>query len=110
MIRGETVTLIRKGAATGRDSLGNDTFTPSETPAPGAVFSPGGTTETVQGGDTVVETPSFTWVNNVPSLTAVDQIRRGTGEVYEIDGVPSDFQSPFSSTQVLQVHVRKVAG
>jgi hypothetical protein len=110
VIRGETVTLIRKGAATGQDAYGKDTFTPSEVPVPGAVWAPGGTTETLASGDVVVEQPSFTWVNNVPSLTAVDQIRRGNGDLFEIDGEPADYPSPSSTTRVLQVHLRKVTG
>jgi hypothetical protein len=110
VIRGETVTLIRKGAPTGKDADNNNTYTPTESPVSGAVFSPGGTVETVQGGDLVTDTPSFTWVNNVPSLTAVDQFQRSNGDLYEIDGVPSDFQSPFSTTRVLQVHVKRVTG
>jgi hypothetical protein len=110
VIRGETVTLIRKGQATGQDAYGRDLFTPTETAAPGAVWAPGGTTETLASGDTVVEQPSLTWVNNVPGLTAVDQIRRANGDLFEIDGEPADYPSPFSSTRVLQVHVRKVTG
>jgi hypothetical protein len=109
-IRGETVTLIRKGAPTGQDALGNDTFTPTEVPWPSAVWAPGGSTENVQGGDTVVELPSLTWVNNIPDLTAVDQIRRANGDLFEIDGEPADYPSPFSTTRVLQVHLLKVTG
>lgn len=110
MIRGETVTLIRKGVATGHDPDCNDTFTPTETPAPGAVFTPAGSTETIQGREQVTDTPTFTWVDTVPSISALDQIRRADGGLYEVDGEPQAYSSPFSGMQVLVVRAGRVTG
>jgi hypothetical protein len=108
-LTGETVTLIRR-SVTGRDVDGNDIKTDVRTPAPGAVFAPAGSIEQVQGEDLVSSTASVTWLNACPSLKAVDAVERANGDRYEITGDPQDFQSPFTQTRVLTVHLTKVTG
>lgn len=106
---GETVTLLGR-AVTGRDALGNDVYTATETPAPGAVFVPGGSMEQTQGADQVTDRDSFIWISSPPNVAAVDAIRRTDGTKYEVQGNGSDYSSPFSNTRVLQVFVEKVTG
>jgi hypothetical protein len=105
----ETVTLIRR-VVTGQDADGNDAFSSTESLVQGAVFLPAGSTEQVQGQDQVVTDPTFMWVNNVPTVKAIDAIRRTNGDLFEVVGDPGDAQSPFSSTRVLTVRTRKVTG
>lgn len=106
---GETVTLITR-TVTGRDADGNDVKGTVETPWPGTVFAPAGSTEHLAGQDTVDSTASFTWVDDLPAIDAYDAIRRPNGDLYEIVGQPEAYSSPFNGQQVLQAHVNRVTG
>lgn len=106
---GETVTLITR-TVTGRDADGNDVKGTVETPWPGTVFAPAGSTEQLAGQDMVTATAAFIWVDDVPDIDAYDAIRRPNGDTYEVAGTPPDFPSPFSGRRVLQVNVNRVTG
>jgi hypothetical protein len=55
---GETVTLLSR-TVSGRDADGNDVYTTVETPVPGSVFAPFGSTELIQGQDTTIQNPTI---------------------------------------------------
>ncbi len=110
MIRGETVTLIKRSVAAERDALNNDQYEDASVPFSGAVFAPGGTTEGVQGQELVTTSDQFIWIGVIPDLSAVDAILRPNGDKYEVDGDQPAFESPFSGTKVLAVNVTKVSG
>lgn len=76
-----------------------------------AVFAPGGSTETVQGGDTVITQPTLYGVDETLAVTALDVFVIG-GDRYEVDGDPqAGFQSPFSGWRPgVVVQLRKVSG
>jgi hypothetical protein len=83
-----TVSFITNGAPTGKDDLGNDTYSPTTQSVPGCMFAPGGSTEDVQGRDQVTDQPTV----YAPTGTAVGApdsvIVPGYGE-YKVDGKPA---------------------
>jgi hypothetical protein len=82
-----TVTFLIQGEPTGQDPLGNDTFTPSAVLVPGCLFSPGGSTENVQGQDQVIDQPTVYAPTGTPT-TAYDQaVVPGYG-TFDVDGKP----------------------
>jgi len=91
----EDFTLLSQGV-TGQDSDGNDVYGPTETATSG-VFAPGGSTELIQGQNTVIDNPRIYLVPGAPVPTATDKIRRElTGYVYDIDGEPAIYANPFT--------------
>ena len=94
----ESFTLISK-AVTSQDSDGNDVTTATELPVTGA-FAPEGSTELIQGQDTVIANPSIYLSPGSPVPAATDKIRRElTGETFSIDGAPQVFLNPFTGDQ-----------
>lgn len=89
----ETFTILTR-AVTGQDGDGNDVYGPVETTVKGA-FAPQGSTELIQGQETVLthDTVYLETGTAVPKPT--DQVRRGT-TVYDIDGTPRTYQNPFT--------------
>jgi hypothetical protein len=97
---GETVTLLSR-TVSGRDADGNDVYTTVETPVPGSVFAPFGSTELIQGQDTSIQNPTIYLGDPTVIPKATDRVRRPNGEVYEIDGVPQVFPpNPFTGERV----------
>lgn len=94
----EAFTIIGR-AVIGEDSDGNDVYGPTETATSGA-FAPEGSTELIQGQDTVIENPTIYLSPGSPTPAATDQIRRElTGETYLIDGKPAVYLNPFTGAQ-----------
>lgn len=102
-----TVTLVRrtKGAP---DSLGNDTWTEGASPAK-AIYSPGGSSEQIQGRDTVVTTATV-YLEPSADVRYIDAVIVA-GQRFEIDGEPITWTSPFTAwTPGVEVHLRRAAG
>jgi hypothetical protein len=89
----ETMAIVTR-TVTGTDSYGNDVYSPVESPIYGA-FAPQGSTELVQGRETVLthDTVYLEVGTAVPKPT--DQVRRA-GVLYDIDGTPRTYQNPFT--------------
>lgn len=89
-----TVTLITR-TVTGRDQYGNDQYGETSTTV-GGVFAPGGSSELVQGQDTVISKPTV-YLPAGTGVSAVDAIVVG-GLRYTVDGQPADWTagSPFT--------------
>ena len=83
-----------------QDGYGNDVpGTPTETPATGA-FAPAGSTELIQGQDTVIANPTVYLTDGSPIPKATDKIRReATGETFLVDGQPLVFHNPFTGDE-----------
>lgn len=98
---GETVTIVRPGPPT-RDAYGNDVpGAPTETDVPGCGLAPrdstgAGSNEIVQARDTVI-TGLILYAPWGTDLRATDKIRVG-GVLYEVDGQPGSFRSPFTGS------------
>lgn len=100
---GETVTVIRPGPPT-QDEYGNDVpGTPTETDIPGCGIAPregaGGGSEILQAQqvrDTVI-TGLTLYAPYGTDLRATDRVRVG-GAVYEVQGQPGAFASPFTGS------------
>jgi hypothetical protein len=90
---GETVVLHSR-TASGRDSLGNDTFTTVDTTITGCGFDPGGSVELVQGQVLVTTTPTL----YAPTGTVVNPIDQVTvrGVLHDVDGGSNDWRSPLT--------------
>jgi hypothetical protein len=102
---GETATLLIE-RVTGTDSDGNDVSTEVEVQVPGSVFAPTGSTELIQGQDTVIQNPTY-YLGAVDDAgqpvapKATDKVRRPNGDVYDIDGEPQVYPpNPFSGDVV----------
>lgn len=111
---GDTVTILRPGPPT-RDEYGNDVpGTPSEISVPGCAVAPrdgsgAGSNEDTDARDTVI-TGLTLYAPYGTGIRATDQIRVG-GDVYEVDGQPGSFRSPFTgSTGPVVVALRLVTG
>lgn len=103
---GATVTLVRR-VKSGEDAFGNDTFSTTSQTVVGA-YSPGGSSEQVQGQDVVVTQPTV-YLPTGTDLRAVDAIDIG-GERFEVDGTPGEWQNPFTGWRPgLEVRLRRVA-
>jgi hypothetical protein len=99
--QGETITIVRPGPPT-QDAYRNDVpGIPAETDVPGCGIAPrdgngSGGNEIVQARDTVIAglvlyAPSGT------DLRATDRVRVA-GVLYEVDGPPGAFRSPFTGS------------
>lgn len=98
---GETVTIVRPGPPS-RDVYGNDVPGPAvETVVPGCGIAPRGSTgagsnEIVQGRDTVV-VGLLLYAPSGTDIRATDKVRVA-GVLYEVDGQPGAFRSPFTGS------------
>lgn len=95
---GETVIRIRAGASPGNDRYGNPLpGVDVETAVTGAAFEPRFTSETV-GADRLTTTtkPALIFFDEWPDLLSTDRVRV-RGVIYEVDGVPADYRSPFGT-------------
>lgn len=107
--RGETVRHYQRTVG-GQDSRGNDVVEfDGGTDIPNCPVWPTGSTETLQGRDTV--STGLTTV--VPAGTPVTALSRFQvrGGMYEVDGTPSDWRSPFSGRRPgLEVRLTRITG
>jgi hypothetical protein len=104
---GQSITLVGRSRS-GEDAYGNDTWTESTTTVVG-VFAPGGSSELVQGQDTVISQPTV-YLPAGTDVTAVDQIEVG-GVRYLVDGTPNTWASPFTGWKAgVEVRLERVTG
>lgn len=103
------VTLVTR-TLSGRDNDGNDRYITVNTTIAG-VFAPGGSTESTDGGDTVITQPTV--YLPLPAPTAVDEVLVN-GATFEVDGDPSVWPAnPYTGHQPdypVVVRLRKVNG
>lgn len=94
----ETFTILSR-TVTGQDADGNDVYTDAEVSTTGA-FAPTGSSELVQGQNTVIENDTIYLAPGAPTPKPTDQIRRElTGDTYDIDGKPAVYLNPFTGDQ-----------
>lgn len=79
------IVLVRR-AVIGEDELGDDLYGETRSTVRG-LFAPGGTSELVQGQNTVITQPTAYLFPPVPDLSAVDAVEVDNDR-YEIDGDP----------------------
>ena len=105
---GETVTLLRRTQGN-RDSHGNATWTTVEVDVPGCAVWPTGSTEQIQGQDQTSTRVTVMFPYGT-AITSTDQARvRGT--VYDVEGIPSPWSSPFTQTRAgVEAKLVAVAG
>lgn len=104
----ESATLHTRSIAS-QDSDGNDVWSPSDVTVTGA-FAPAGSTELVQGQDTVITNPTFYLSPGSPVPSATDQLTV-RGAKYEIDGEPEVYANPFTGNRPGAVlRLNKVTG
>lgn len=107
--RGEMIRLFQR-SVTGKDSRGNDVVEFDDgTDIPNCPVWPRGSTEQLQHRDTV--TTNLTTV--VPASTPVSALDRFEvrGDLYEVDGTPSDWRSPFTGRRPgLEVQLNRITG
>lgn len=93
---GEQVVRLRK-AATGTDPYGNPISTETETAIDGCFFDPGGSREPVEvGRDQTVTTPKAYFPGQWPDITDDDRLRV-RGLVFDVEGIPPNWRSPYGS-------------
>lgn len=125
-----TVAALVRRTASGRDEFGNhSTFTEAITTMP-AIYAPGASVETADGGDTVVTQPTV-YLPTGADVSAIDAViphvivdgsgdpvldgdGRAQGDRYEVDGQPNAWPpNPFSGWQPpfsIEVHLKRVTG
>lgn len=98
---GDTVTIVRPGPPT-RDAYNNDVpGTPMETEVSGCGVAPRDGTgaaanELTEARDTVIS-GLILYAPYGTDIRATDQVRVG-GELYEVEGLPGGFRSPFTGS------------
>ena len=105
---GVTVTLVKRTLA-GQDANGNDVYTEKNLQVPNTVFVPSSASENLTFTDqtTTMETFYLPWGTDVNAYDAI--IFQGIE--YEIQGVPSQWVSPFSGRpSPIRVNATKVSG
>jgi hypothetical protein len=93
---GETFTIHTR-TVTGQDADGNDVYGDVDTPTSGA-FAPAGSTELVQGQETVLTHDTIYLDDGAPVPAATDQVT-ARGDRYDIDGTPQTFHNPFTGDE-----------
>lgn len=108
----EAITATAR-TASGVDAYGNDTFTESTLVRYGA-FDPAIGYETMTGREMVSSQPQalFTGQEAVDMASFLTSSSTLTirGAIYDVDGSPSDWRSPFTGRRGLQVPLHRVAG
>lgn len=91
------------------DALGNDTYIDSASAPVNAVWAPGGSTEQIQGRDTLTITGTL-YVAAGTNLSHLDAVLVN-GQRFEVDGDPIDWRSPLTGwAPGIEVRVRRAAG
>jgi len=104
----EPAVIIRKVPSGARDEYGNDLYTTTEIPTMAAV-GPKPPSEDMQDRDQVTA-GVFVWLPAGTVVYATDQMRL-RGNLYEVDGDPMAWQSPFTGLVApVQVLLRRVTG
>lgn len=104
---GESVTLHSR-AVTGQDPYGNDVYGDATRTVQGG-FAPAGTSEVVQGRDTVTAQPAL----YLPPGTDVSAVDRATvrGVTYDVDGTAADWRNPLTGWSAgIVVNLQAVTG
>lgn len=91
---GEPVTRIRREATGGTDRYGQPLTADVEADLGSAAFDPGGTREPVEVGRAPVVTNPTLYFTHRPDVAAGDRVRV-RGRVFEVDGDPADWRSPW---------------
>ena len=86
--------VIHSRGVTGRDADGNDVYGDTDTTTTG-VFAPEGSTELIQGQNTVLTHPTIYLEDGAPVPSPTDQVTV-RGVRYDIDGQPQVFHNPFT--------------
>jgi hypothetical protein len=103
---GQTVTLVKR-VKSGTDAFGNDVFSTTSVDVLGA-FTPGGSSEQVQGQDVVITQPTV-YLPAGTDVSAVDAIDVA-GDRYEVDGSPNDWRNPFTGWRPgVEVKLKRVS-
>lgn len=108
---GEVVTRIRR-VEDGVDRYGNPTYIDVETSVPGAAFAPEQASQepTEVGRASVITKPTLYFNRPRPDFIASDRVRV-RGWLYEVDGDPADWRSPWGTDWGgLVVALKRVAG
>lgn len=85
---------IHSRTVTGQDGDGNDVYSDTNTSTSGA-FAPEGSTELIQGQNTVLTHPTVYLEDGAPVPAATDQMTV-RGVRYDIDGEPQVFHNPLT--------------
>lgn len=92
----ETFTIVSR-TVTSQDADGNDVYSDTEMSTTGA-FAPEGSSELIQGQNTVLTHPTIYLSNGAPVPSPTDKIR-ARGILYDIDGEPQVFHNPFTGEE-----------
>lgn len=106
---GDDVVILRRTRTGGRDRLGNDMYETTPEPLSGAVLWPTGTSEDVQGRDTVSDSLSLGLPRTVLPLGPLDRVRIGA-DIYQVTGQPARYESPFTRARRVVVQLTRVTG
>lgn len=105
----QTITLVRRVLAPGKDSFGNDAYTDVPVQISNCVVQPAGSNETIDFND-VVSTDITVFVPYDADVSPLDALIIN-GTKYEVQGVPQQWRSPFSGrTSPTQVRATEVTG
>lgn len=110
MAFGEPIVLHSR-TVTGQDIYHSDVYSSTDTATSGA-FAPAGSTEVVQGQDTITTQDSvyITDLTGLPAVEAIDQLTV-RGVTYDVDGTPALWVNPWSGeTDGLVIRLRGVTG
>lgn len=106
---GVTVTL-RHRTVTGTDGRGNDVYGHTDEPISNCAVRGGASTEIVQGTEEIASDVTV-WFPDNTSVQATDQMILPDGNLYEIDGAPSQDQSPWTGIiSFVEVRGRFITG
>lgn len=111
MFVGEPVTR-RRQQQTGVDRYGNPVYTPVDAVLPErAAFDPGGSRDPVEvGREQTITTPKLYFPKAYPDLNDTDQVLI-RGVVFDLEGNPADWKSPYGSdVGGLVVELKKAEG
>lgn len=94
LVQGQTVIIVHR-TLSGRDSYGNDTYSETQETVSYCSVHPGLTTEVFAGTD--VTTADVTvYLPDGTAITALDAMILPDGNLYEVEGKPNQWQSPFT--------------
>lgn len=108
---GETVVRVRPGETTDRyGATVADWANPDEADIEGCAFAPGDTSEDHSAGRVAVIAGPTLYAPPGADIAPHDRIE-ARGEVFEVDGVPADWRSPYTNRcHGLAVPLRRVTG
>lgn len=107
-MRGETVVFLYRTAGP-RDAHGNKTWTWTEAAVSGCIVWPTGSTEQIQGQDQTSE--QLTVLAPYGTDVTAYERARARGLLYEVNGVPSPWSSPFTQTRAgVEMRLTRITG